>query len=123
MGVSFSSNENIIKTNVETLCFSLESFDNNITKNFHKIIEEIEEIFELNLDELYKNKIKRDDILLSHFRRNKILLEIKIVKYDAEDCKECTQIIIKMLVKKYDNQNKQKFIELYEKCIKIFCEE
>ena len=119
MGINYSIDNFNSMEDVDTLCFNMDVFENNIVEIFYKIIFAIENTFIIKLNGLEKNK-KLLNNLHVHYEINNTLIEIKLSKKEINYSLGYIKLKLKIFTQTNDKENKDKFNKLCCECLKSF---
>ena len=124
MGINYSIDNFNSMEDVDTLCFNMDVFENNIVEIFYKIIFAIENTFIIKLNGLKKNGLEKNKKLLNnlhvHYKINNTLIEIKLSKKDISYSLGYIKLKLKIFTQTNDKENKDKFNKLCCECLKSF---
>lgn len=111
---------NSINSKINTLCYSINIFENDNLNIFTKIIDKTEEIFSSTLNKNIKYN-NTDNKIHLHYEINNILFEIKLIKkYDSLIHKDFIQCKLKIFTQENDNLSKITFNKLCDFCTDTF---
>ena len=133
MGISYSQNYYKNIKEVDTLCFNMNVYENDLSKLFYNIVSIIKTHFDVDSKVLCdeklinnytntKNNINKNNnnCLHIHFEFQNILFEIKLVKEEKIYSLGFIQVKLKIFTQKNDKENKDKFYKFCSDCVKTF---
>jgi hypothetical protein len=110
MGIIYSHKKFEVDEVADTLCFTIDIFENDTLKLFYKIISKIETLFKIKYN--HQNNYKFINNIHTHFQINNSLFEIKLIKEEKMYSLGYIKSIIKLFTQKNDTINKEKFYKL-----------
>ena len=136
MGISYSQNYYKNIKEVDTLCFNMNVYENDLSKLFYNIVSIIQTHFDIDSKILcdekllnnytnttnnnYNNNNNNNNCLHIHFEFQNILFEIKLVKEEKIYSLGFIQVKLKIFTQKNDKENKDKFNNFCSDCVKTF---
>lgn len=110
MEIIYSHNNFDFNEEADTLCFNIDTFENDTSKIFYKIISNIEFLFNVKYNHKYNYNLLNN--IHTHFEINNCLFEIKLSKEDKMYSLGYTKIRIKLFTQKNDTVSKKNFHKL-----------
>lgn len=110
MGIIYSHNNFKLNKEADTLCFNADIFENDTSKLFHKIISNIENLFNVKYNHKFNDNLLND--IHIHFEINNCLFEIKLNKEEKIYSLGYVKTRVKLFTQTNDTISKEKFYNL-----------
>lgn len=128
MTTSYSHKKYKNATDIDTLCFNMNVYENDLSKLFYNIISNIRTNFDVDITLFNKNKYLKNytninhnnNILHVHFEYKNILFEFKLVRQEKIYSLGYIQVKLKIFIQKNDNTNKDIFYKFCSDCVTSF---